>query len=126
MSSSIKFNHGTSGKLEFDNSGMGLVSLLLLGALETTAQDSCKGNDFQKQYATDKEGLAKSIDLAEQIVEQLHSGINAISNLAANASLEEVPDSVQDVFYLIHGLSRLAETALSIKSDMACALEQQT
>lgn len=125
MSTTIKFDHGTSKKLEFDNSGMGLLGLLSLGALELTTQDSYERNGFQKKYGTDIDGLKKTSYQAEQILMQLHSSIEAVSNLAANANLEDVPESIQDIFYLIGDLTKLASNVTAIKSDIDFSLEQQ-
>lgn len=125
MSNSIKFEHGTDGKLEFDNSGMGLLGLLSLGAIEETALQSCKGNDFQKQYPTDSYGLENASGHAEQILSQLHSSIDAIGHIAANADVGEVQQSIQDAFWLISDLAKLAEKVSFIKSDIDHALNQQ-
>ena len=125
MSSSIKFTHSHEQQLEFDLSGMGLVGLLSLGALEATSSYAMDNGVCKKVYETDKEGLAKSVGRAEGILSQLHSCISSVSTLAANANMEEVGDSAtQDIFYLLAELGKLSDQVAVMRSNMSDPLAE--
>ena len=123
-SSTIKFNHGENSTLEFCNLGMGLMRLVSLGALELTASRDDE-NGCQKQYATDRAGLEKAEDYADQLIEQLQTSIEIITEVSAVADFKGLEGDVNTLFYLLADLSRLAQWASTTRSDLGYALSLQ-
>jgi len=76
------------------------------------------------KYGTDNEGLQVAIDKSGGLVEHLHSSLTALNAVLAYTDLEEVKEDLPDVFWLMCGLSELAQNISREAGEMQYHLDQ--
>ncbi len=125
MSTSIKFDHGDDNSISTNNGDTAFSDIFLVAALTHTSKMIYpEGEEPTREYATDHEGLVTAIDKSEQIISSLNSGIAAISSVMAHSNPDDTVDYMQDIMWLISGLSRLTNEVHCASQDMQYSLEQ--
>ncbi len=120
MSSSIKFKHGADLEIELSNTS--LSHAFQLGALLHTRQNNWKD---PVKFATDKPGLKKAIDTADQLINFLNISVSTLGKTVVYLNKDEVNDSdLESLAWLIAGLSDLGADAQFARSEMIAALEK--
>lgn len=121
MSYTIKFKHASGGKIHMNSGATSLADLFNIGSLTLTSRHNMEKGRLE--YATDTEGLEKTIEKAEQAANFLSSGVNSIALLLANVNVSEVEHEVNSIAWLVAGMSELAMMINDAKSDMEYSLK---
>lgn len=125
MSSSIKFTLGEDGAIDTQNGDSALSDIFLVAALNHTSKMVYPENEEPtREYATDIEGLGTAVDKAGQIVASLNSSIESISSIMACANQDDIAGHVQEIMWLISGLSSLANEVHHASQNMQFSLKQ--
>jgi len=124
--SNVKFKHNDSGELNINLGDTTLSNALRLGALfHSSRMTYPEGQDPRREYSTDKQGLEDGIDMSHQLIDSLHSGINAMSSILALAPHDDIEPHIRDSMWLIAGLTELVRQVSFEVNDMQYRLDQE-
>jgi len=98
--------------LEANHNQAPLSYALFLGAI----QASKSRPNTHLEYGVNDEGLQAAIEKSSELVDHVHSGLSAINKVLAYSDLAEITNELPALFWLMNGLTELAQN-VSIESD---------
>jgi len=118
----ILFTHNNTGQLEDRVGKTSFIDIMALGAIHLGRHDTYIDDHVNQtsqriiKYPTDREGLERISDKGRDLTRTLVDAIGAISTAMVHTNRDELDYDMEIIFWLITGLSELAQ-----QTEFACS-----
>ena len=118
----IKFTHNREGKIEDRVGKTSFIDIMALGAIHLGRHDTYIYDHVKQtsqritKYPTDREGLERISGKGRDLTRTLVDAIGAVSTAMVHTDRDELDYDMEIIFWLITGLSELAQ-----QTEFACS-----